>query len=795
MFDQTFKNITGFAPYSYQIKVAEAVMSGRNVLLIAPTGSGKTWAAVAPFIHAKLRKGSNNNQLAFADRLIYALPLRTLVNSLHADVVKATKEAFAKENIITSGKDRDFKQHNKLYITVQTGEFQEDPLFKGDIIFTTIDQLLSSYINMPLSLPRKLSNINAGAFIGAQIVLDEFHLLEEGKSLSTTIEMIDRLRDLTNALIMTATLSESSCGQLASVLGAEQIELEDSERLTLPAESKRKREWLFTGLPLGAPAVVSAHKQRSIVLCNTVNRAQELCQHIKEIVPPGVDVILLHSRFYPDDRSKIEAKIVERFGTAAQALNDSIILVTTQVIEAGMDISCDVLHSEIAPVNSLVQRAGRCARYGGDGEVYIYELLDSSNAAPYDLNLVENTRVVLPRELTTIDFKAERQLIDIVHGKTETSFIEGLSIYFQRKQVACAMSGADRGAIQTLIRDIDSVQVVITEDPNSIEFGKHKWPMALSVPRSTLRRLVKDGFRYVWSAEISDDDDDIWSGIIWREVDDPKHISGAWLVALHPDMASYSNEFGLIIGAPGPVPDTKYLDRPPIPLYSYKMETLKDHSRRSIDAFERISTHCSRGLIRLAEQLNIDGADLYRLARLLIGLHDIGKLSIGWQSFAKAWQVKKNPEAVLPEPLAHTDYDPFYDAAAMRNIPNRPPHAAEGAFALGGWLFGDEGLVPGVAVAAMSAVARHHSGHTSSIREFEFIEGFERIIYGIVGDGLTGLRSPSDLVECKQFPDYLINPLSHKDEPFLPLYWYFARLIRLSDQLATKEVNEDENIC
>lgn len=78
-----YKDIAGFAPYDYQIKVAELLLSGKNVILSVPTGAGKTGASVMPFLYAK-----QNEKTDFPQKMIYSLPLRTLANSIYSDVNK-----------------------------------------------------------------------------------------------------------------------------------------------------------------------------------------------------------------------------------------------------------------------------------------------------------------------------------------------------------------------------------------------------------------------------------------------------------------------------------------------------------------------------------------------------------------------------------------------------------------------------------------------------------------------------------------------------------------------------------
>jgi len=88
-----FKRITGSNLYSFQDKVARLALEGNNIFLCAPTGSGKTWAALLPYIMAK--KESNNS----FDRLIYVLPLRSLATTLYNETANACQKIFDVKNL------------------------------------------------------------------------------------------------------------------------------------------------------------------------------------------------------------------------------------------------------------------------------------------------------------------------------------------------------------------------------------------------------------------------------------------------------------------------------------------------------------------------------------------------------------------------------------------------------------------------------------------------------------------------------------------------------------------------
>ena len=96
----------------------------------------------------------------------------------------------------------------------------------------------------------------------------------------------------------------------------------------------------------------------TLLVVNTVQRAFDLHSEIANLTSreaAELSPVLIHSRFRPGDRRKRLAELLTRDSRKG-------IVVSTQVVEAGVDVSAQVLFSEIAPWTSLVQRFGRCNR-------------------------------------------------------------------------------------------------------------------------------------------------------------------------------------------------------------------------------------------------------------------------------------------------------------------------------------------------------------------------------------------------------------------------------------------------
>jgi len=804
MFDQLsyrdfFERLTGNPPYRWQEDIAIDLVGGRSLALRAPTGAGKTWATLAPFLYGRV----TNKPAARADRLIYALPLRSLAGSLY----KSTREKVKELGFPLAGcaRNRRYSPDDPLYITLQMGGQQDDPFFEGDVIFTTIDQLLSSYLLAPVSLPERVGNIGAGALIGSLLVFDEVHLLDPGRSLATTVEMLDRLSRLAQFVLMTATMPDSVLDWLKQKLSSYVRTLSSEDVLALPSHAIKRRTVSWVPHPLTADDVIQHHKDRAIVIVNSVGRAQslyrDLCEKVQGISPTP-EVLLLHSRFFPNHRRHWESKVEEYFGPKATKSN--AILIATQVVEAGIDISADVLLTELAPLNALIQRAGRIARYEQPrnvGEVLVFELATNEKGqfklGPYrdQSDIVDATRRVLPlpNESYSLDYPTELKWLEEVHATSDLIALSHLdTLHSHRQQVLRAMDGLDESACSRLIRDVSAVSIVVTESPESISFAGRHWPQLLSVPRVSLFQLqdvcarVQDSAWVLKVPETIQADQSGRLAITWKKCVNP--VQAGWLLAVHPSYANYSKA-GLELGsASKTIPPLLYAASPPLPHYSYEREPFVKHARRVVNQAHRLVTRHA-AMVRVLGSYYSETCFL-DLIDLVCAMHDAGKLQVGWQTEAQRWQrycdSRDGIENNVLEPLAHTTYDPERDRNDP-NLPHFPPHAACGAFSLLDYL--SENFSTEIALTVCTAISRHHGAHTKYLGECELIPEvqalLEECLPASVPRPLAVITKANRVDTGRLWEDYLLH--FTRAQKCWPLYVSLVRLLRLADQGSFQE--------
>lgn len=769
-------------PYDFQLRTADLLLKGRNVVLTAPTGSGKTWTALFPFLYARRK------EIDFADRVIYALPLRTLASSLY-ESTKRTIEEFG------------------LKPTIQMGNQPNDPFFEGDIIFTTIDQLLSAYIGLPYGTSKTSANIPLGAIIGSYIIVDEFHLLSFQEALPTFLDMMQRLSPYVRFLIMTATAPETVIKELERHMQGQAVALTKEEHDLLP-ERIRFLSWL--NLPLTPEEIIKRHQGgRTLVVVNRVEKAQQLFFELEEQLvkkSQQLEVKVLHSRMFQDHREEVEKWVLNTF---ARGSVQEGILIATQVVEAGLDISADVLLTDMCPANALLQRIGRCARFPNEeGKIYVYSVKEGEeyNFLPYaskngneeDWQIMLNTEAFLQRlpPLTEMTPELEKNWIEEIHEPIDKKRIKETirDLFIRSRDITKALitGNADTNG---LVRSIDNISVILHPDPTGLDLRKK--PQVVSISRGTLRNFlrVKSGIekdeweerKVVFVPEFQDSQE-LEEYVLWRPIKHIREAELATLLVLSPEIASYHPTVGLVLGTKGDS-WSRYLSdgsRTAYERFSYTRETYLEHVKKIREEHRKEKGKYRVASKYIAESFHLSPDKVEEISELTTALHDVGKLGVDFQRNVRLWQqeIKQKEEQDL---LAHTDFDshnPFEREANRKGIYKRPHHAAEGAIALQEWL-GKEFRDKKTAVPILLAILRHHHAFSERSEPIVFAKGArEHVIRSLEGMPYEPFLKPQ--TESYHF-DTLARWLENRD--VLALYWYLARRLRLSDRRSQKDEN------
>jgi len=793
--------------YPFQKRVYDSLSAGQSVVLQAPTGAGKTAAALYPFLRA-WEEADGAHPGDFPRKCIYSVPLRVLANQFWGEYEE---------------RERNFGFTRSMEMTIQTGARPDDRKLKGNLIFTTVDQTLSNFLNIPYALSTSQGNLNAGAVIGSYLVFDELHLFDPETMLPTVLHLLRMLRGVVPFLVMTATLSEEMVRALAEILDAEPIVLSAEEAAAIPSQHKSRRMHV-ENQELTARAVLEQHQRRSVAICNTVGRAQALFDDLRAQVGDEIEMRLLHSRFLQKDREASENWLRREFGKEKDDYTvESAILVATQVVEVGLDITSQALHTELAPAASVIQRAGRCARYRGEtGDVYVYRLplnkRGNPNYAPYvgqeNRRICEKTRGALTaRSGDVFDFGLELAVVNEAHGEADRRMLDQLSAqrHYLVDRVAETIAAQERGAARELIRHVDSRAVIVHPDPESIAhpwayegFGIYKGTLFGAYEKLEELASKLDEDWALMTAEARQEEESSRAPIVWEwwDIACKKDLEGALFVAVNPRLARYSAETGFQMGVEGDPdwqspPRERTRERKDFP--PYERETFQEHVERMLRVYEHpfYDRKEDRQYLPLGEELAYaarrleakhgwpEGA-LDRLARLIVALHDLGKLDQRWQAWAHRWQEEvgalRGEDLAIAEDYmaAHTDYDGQDDAeeALSRKLYcMKPNHAVESAQAAEDLLWeqtGEQALLR----AALTVIARHHSAGASG-RYGDFrAHPAARAALAEVLEGLDPTQVQWTFPEGT-LARKLIR--SERQEELLP-YLLLVRALRLADQ-------------
>ena len=389
-----------------------------NTLLVAPTGAGKTEAALLWAL--KNRSGS--------ERIFYVLPYQVSINAM----AKRLCELFPDEDgateigknqnvaIVHSNSDLAYLQE-ALRDDVSQEEAQKIAFANKDaahqlyapLKVTTVYQLLNLFFG------RKFFEVGLLELSDALVVFDEIHAYD-GHTMGLILVLLEYLQKLgARVFIMTATLPDILKNKLRDAGG-----IAPSSEIRLPAddalqsEARRKicvREKCLQDEEI--ILIIEEHVKagrRVAVVCNTVQKAIDIRARLAQLNP-----YLVHSRYTLGDRAEREKKEI----LAAKTL-----VIATQVIEVSLDVSFDLMFTELAPADSLLQRFGRVNRHGnGETQALVWICCgeDSGSQMIYDPILLQRT-ADWARSFTQsearLDFAASLEWVQAVypHGLTDS---------------------------------------------------------------------------------------------------------------------------------------------------------------------------------------------------------------------------------------------------------------------------------------------------------------------------------------------------------------------------------------
>jgi len=378
-------------------------LDSRIFTLTAPTGSGKTLTGLEAALRLRERKRQDYPNAP----VVYCLPFTSIIDQnfkVTADVLSTagiarTSEVLLKHHHLADGQ-----------YTTSDGEYDLDASsllteeWMSSLVVTTFEQFFRTLYQARNSSLKRLHRLR-----GAVILLDEVQTIPRRYWETVRLTLLQLARDWdADVLLMTAT-------RPLILADDDRIELVSNQRELFGGLSRvvlRHQAAETTELAdfLGQVAErIAAEPDRSVgIVCNTVACARRVYEHLSgRFNRPAT---YLSSQIVPIDRR-------DRIACLREA-DKAGLLVSTQVIEAGVDISLDVIHRDFAPLDSIIQTSGRCNRNAEDeGEVILWRLQDSERYRRpfckmiYDTILLDATERVLG-ERETIPEAQFRELGD-----------------------------------------------------------------------------------------------------------------------------------------------------------------------------------------------------------------------------------------------------------------------------------------------------------------------------------------------------------------------------------------------
>lgn len=452
--DLSFYNRTH---HLYPLSFVDTSDERKNTLVTAPTGAGKT-----DFLLRRCK-----------GRVFYTLPFQASINAMYDRIRNDLKNTDAQVHLLhaASGlkvrdkgvEERILQHHLGASVKVLT------PHQMASIVFG-----IKGYEAMLLDLE------------DSDVILDEIHTYSS-EIQAIVLKIIEMLKTIGCRIhVGTATMPTVLYNKILELLGGKskvyEVSLPNNILETFNRHIIHKVADFESCNNIVKQAV--AENKKILIVCNQVKRSQMLYNEIGEEYP-DVGRMLIHSRFKRNDRARLETSLKADFN----ASKNSCIVVSTQVVEVSLDISFDVMITECAPIDAMIQRFGRINRKRTDETIGKYKDIyviqppeDKSDALPYDLDVLQKSFDVLPQD-ALLEEATLQTMIDTVYPDTKFMSLDYSGAVFVNGQWMITELCHNAKSALLDVLDINSA-VCIKEDDKEEYLKNPAVRMNLEIPSS-----------------------------------------------------------------------------------------------------------------------------------------------------------------------------------------------------------------------------------------------------------------------------------------------------------------------
>lgn len=429
----------------------------KHTLVTAPTGAGKT-----DFLIRRCK-----------GRIFYTLPFQASINAMFERIKDDLKNTNADIRLL----------HAASSLRVEQDGIEETVLQRhiGASIKVLTPHQLASLVFATKGYEAQLVDV-----MGCDVILDEIHTYSDMIQ-SIVLKIVEILVSTGCRIhIGTATMPSALYNELLKLLGGREnvyeVLLNDKTLDSFDRHTVHKNNNFEELLPIIGEAV--KNKQKVLLVANRVKQAQQWFESLDELYS-DTPKMLIHSRFRRVDRNNLERQLQNTFNTSA----DACIVVSTQVVEVSLDISFDLMITECAPIDSLIQRFGRINRkrteltIGNFKPVYIIAPPDAkTDALPYSLDVLQRTFEVLP-DGQVLHERNIQELIDKVYPEISFMNIDLSAVFVNGKWLLKELWHNPKSALLEAL-DIDSIACIDENDRELYEHSSFIQQSMLEIPVS-----------------------------------------------------------------------------------------------------------------------------------------------------------------------------------------------------------------------------------------------------------------------------------------------------------------------